>query len=355
MRVELKGEVIIVGAGPSGIRTAWSALEKGFKTIVFEWDESFGGIKKLLGHSVKYPEEAKLFNKTTVVRLQYNPKGKHRLIALARGKVYEVEGERVVVATGSRDLTPAAVKIAGDRPSGIFTATEALRLINGGYVIGNDVIVYGSNEMAISLSVLLASKGYAVRLVAPEGFHSTLKNVEVLSGLITTVLGKRRVRGVVVKGLNEGNEVEEPCDTLIISRGYKPMIKLIEGLKVNIDWRTGSALVNENFEALKGIYLVGGSLAPFELMENVEKSGNLEFDTSLNHGIDIVAGKGLRFVVPQMLGSPKEFTLFYSLLKQPSRLFIPEENIEIDVSKREGYLSVRPSNNKKRLTVEAYE
>lgn len=354
MRVKLKGEVIIVGAGPSGIRAAWSALEKGFKTIVFEWDESFGGIKRLLGHSVKYPEEAKLFNKTTVVRLKYNPKGKHKIIALARGKVYEVEGEKVVVAAGSRDLTAAGAKIAGDRPSGVFTATEALRLINGGYVIGNDVIVYGSNEMAISLSALLSSKGYAVRLVAPEGFHSTLKNVGVLSGLITTVLGKRRVRGVIVRDLNEGNETEEPCDTLIISRGYKPMIKLIENLEVTIDWRTGSALVNENFEALRGIYLVGGSLAPFELMENVEKSGNLEFGTSLNHGIDIVAGKGLRFVVPQTLSSPKKFTLFYSLLKQSSRLFIPEENIEIDVSGKEGYIPIRPSRGSKTLTIEAY-
>ncbi len=361
MKKELTSDIVIVGSGPSGLKAVSSAVKSNLTPIVFEWDEQIGGILRLIGKEIYASEDVEIYTKTTVINVVYNPKGSHKIVAVKKGEIIIVNAKRIVFATGSRDITTAGARIAGDRPSGVFTATEALRLLSKGYIFGKKIVILGGNEISILLSKLLASKNLDVTLITPRKI-SDIPGVRIIrEHTVTHIKGKERVEKVGLALSNEDfipikNDGEYECDTFIISIGFRPLIGLLNKLPITIDMYTKGPVVNETFETLPGIYVVGGALAPFELLRNVEKSGDLVFKKSnvREELITIKPGKNVRFVVPHQITEKKSFTLFYSTKSYFRKLKIMEENIEIPINEEESFVEIDPSSFKaNKITIDA--
>lgn len=361
MKREINSDIVIIGSGPSGLKVASNVIKYNITPIVFEWDNQIGGILRLIRKEIAKLENAEIYTKTTVINAIYNPKGGHKIIAIRKGEIIIVNTERVVFATGSRDVTIAGAKIAGDRPSGVFTVTEVLRLLSKGYIPGKKIAILGGNEISIILSKLLAAKNLDVTLITPRRI-ADIPNVKVIQGhTVTHIKGKERIEKVRLAISNEDfvpikEDGEYDCDTFIISIGFRPLINLLDKFPVTIDPFTKGPIVNERLEALPGIYVVGGALAPFELLKNVEKSGDIIFKESKiqEKRIIIKPGINIKFLVPQQITEKKPFTLFYSIKPHFKKLRIVEENVEIPINEEEGFIEIDPSSFKSnKITIDA--
>ncbi|MEM3832556.1 MAG: FAD-dependent oxidoreductase [Thermoprotei archaeon] len=361
MKKELTSDIVIIGSGPSGLKATSSAIKNNLTPIVFEWDEQIGGILRFARKEIYTPENVEIYTKTTVVNAVYDPKGNHKVIAVKKGEIITVNTKRIVFATGSRDITVAGAKIAGDRPSGVFTATEALRLLSKGYMFGKKIAILGKNEVSILLSELLASKNFDVTLITPRKI-SSIPGIKIIQEhTVTRVEGRERIEKVRLALSNEDfipikDDGEYECDTFIISVGFRPLIGLLNKLPIAIDPYTRGPVVNETLEALSGVYVVGGALAPFELLKNVEKSGSLVFrkPSVQEEFITIKPGKNVKFLIPHQITEKKPITLFYSVKPYFRKLRIVEENIEIPINEEEGFVEVDPSLFKvNKITIDA--
>ena len=77
---------------------------------------------------------------------------------------------------GCREKTRGAIAIPGDRPSGIFTAGTAQRLINiEGYMVGKKVIILGSGDIGMIMARRIVLEGGEVLgVVARSSFAKGL-------------------------------------------------------------------------------------------------------------------------------------------------------------------------------------
>jgi pyruvate/2-oxoglutarate dehydrogenase complex dihydrolipoamide dehydrogenase (E3) component len=358
MKTEINSEIVIIGSGPSGLRAAFTAINNNLTPIIFDWNSYLGGILRLLGKEIKEPTEARIFTNTTVININYNHRGNHKLIAVRKGEIINVNTKQIIIATGSRDITAAGAKISGSRPAGIFTATEALRLLAEGYLPGKKVVILGGNEISIMLSKLLISKGVQVTLVTPKTKIENITGVQLIQGYtITHVKGKERVEKVKLALSDENftpikDDREYECDTLIVSIGFKPLNILLNNIPITIDILTGGPVVNERLEALPGINVVGGSLAPFEALKNVEQTGNIIFrEITRESFINIKPGANVKFLVPQKIIGSEQATLFYSTRPGFQKLKLVEYNIEIPINETEGFVEINTTQFKKNATI----
>ncbi len=364
MKTEINSEIAIIGSGPSGLRALSTAIKNNLMPVIFDWDRYPGGILRLLGRDINYPTEAKLFTNTTVVDIVYNPRGNHKLVALKKGEVINVNTKRIVIAIGSRDITAAGIRISGDRPSGVFTATQALRLLSEGYIPGRKVVILGGNELSITLSKILLSKNVEVTLVTPKRKIQNISGIQLIQGYtITHVEGKGRVEKVKLAISNEDfmpikDDKEYYCDTLVISAGFRPLMNLLNKLPIMIDPLTKGPVVNEALEALNGINIIGGALAPFESLKNVEKTGDLILKKSKEVNgkiIHVKPGSNIKFLIPQKVLKGETFTLFYSIRPDFKKLRIVEYNLEMPINEEEGFIEINTAQFRESdtITIEA--
>jgi NADPH-dependent 2,4-dienoyl-CoA reductase/sulfur reductase-like enzyme len=150
--------------------------------------------------------------------------------------------------------------VAGSRPSGVFSAGAAQKMINlGGYDIGNRFVILGSGDVGLIVARELAARGKEVIAVIEkeEKCGSLARNrincLEkyniplITSATVSKVHGIDRVSGVTVQRVPEieGGELPDEgcdewfiaCDTLITSVGLIPERDLLDGFSASIpEW-----------------------------------------------------------------------------------------------------------------------
>lgn len=302
-------DLVVIGGGPAGLAAAYSAWQEGTRRIlILERERELGGILNQCIHNgfglhyfkeeLTGPEYAQRFVslleqtgveiKTDTMVLSVSQDRQITAVSQRDGYL-ELQAKAIVLAMGCRERTRGAIAIPGDRPSGIFTAGTAQRYINiDGYMVGRRVVILGSGDIGLIMARRLTLEGAEVLAVVELMPYSNGLNRNIvqclqdygipllLSHTITQIRGRRRVEGVTVSEVDDqrrpipGTEQQLDCDTVLLSVGLIPENELSKSAQVELDRRTGGAVVYENMEtSVEGIFACGNVLHVHDLVDFV--------------------------------------------------------------------------------------
>src|SRR5690606_13705349 len=178
---------------------------------------------------------------------------------------------------GARERTRGAIRTAGTRPAGVFTAGLAQKFTNMlGYLPGKRVVILRSGDIGLIMARRLTLEGAEVLGVFEimpyasglnRNIVQCLHDFDIPLHLSTTVAeihGRERVEAVTVAPVDEnlrpildkGWRIE--CDTLLLAIGLIPENELSQRLNLRLDPVTGGPVVNSAMEtSVDGIFACG--------------------------------------------------------------------------------------------------
>jgi len=258
-------DVIIIGAGPAGLSTAFWCDELGLDTLVLEQAEKVGGqlhrvynpINNYLGlkahdgaellvHFTADLDDAEfdLWTQTSISSVDL----KARRISLASGE--ELQSIAIVIATGVR---PRELGVPGEKE---FVAKG---MIESGArdrdrFAGHDVCVVGGGDAAVENALLLAEVCPTVTLVhrgrklrARREFTEQLQAKHCITvfteSVLTRIIGSDRVEAVEIQR----------------KQGLKPFQLAVRGVLIRIGVEPNTELFREQIETDERGYLVVNS------------------------------------------------------------------------------------------------
>lgn len=312
-------DVAIVGAGAAGMAAAKAAARRGVRVLMVDRGTRLGGILGQCVHSgfglERYKEEltgpeyaeregAELADLgvdveegatvLSVCRVEDASAGFELGIAAPSG-YRRARCRALVLATGSRERGFGALNIAGDRPSGIYTAGSAQALINlQGCIPGRRAVVLGSGDIGLIMARRMTLEGMEVVGVheimpQPSGLRRNIVQCLddfgiplTLCSTVTRVEGARRLEAVWVSSVDPktrqpipGTERRIECDTLVLSVGLIPENGLADMLGCESDPATGGPKVDGSFQtSVPGVFSCGNSLHIHDLADWASAEGD---------------------------------------------------------------------------------
>jgi NADPH-dependent 2,4-dienoyl-CoA reductase/sulfur reductase-like enzyme len=286
-----------------------------------------------------------------------------------RHGILELGARAGVLAMGCRERNRGNVGIPGTRPSGVFTAGFAQRLVNiDGYLPGRRVVIVGSGDIGLIMARRLTWAGAQVLgVVEIQSYPSGLTRNVVqclndfgiplhLSHVVTRILGANRVEAVEVSPLAGG--VTRPdkafrldCDTVLLSVGLLPDTELAKKLGVALNPETGGPLVDAGLQtSVPGVFACGNLLHVHDLVdyvtEEAERCGArvAEYLAGEYEGLQhrVAPGANVRYVVPNRYfpGRDNRFYLRSLVVKNQARL---EVRLGGELAKQRRLAHVQPS------------
>ena len=271
----VKCDVAIIGGGPAGLAAAIAAKEEGAeKVLIIERDNALGGIlqqcihpgfglsrfkeeltgPEYYGRFVDRAQELNVDYMLNTMVLQVNHESNEILATSSEYGLTCVQAGSIVLAMGCREKTRASIAVPGTRPSGLYTAGSAQRLVNRqNIMVGKKVVILGSGDIGMIMARRMSLEGAKVVMVVElmdylagltrnrvqclDDFGIPLK----LAHTITRIEGDTRVTGVWVAPVDEKKQpiadkaefVE--CDTVLFSVGLMPENELTRkaGIAIN--------------------------------------------------------------------------------------------------------------------------
>ena len=252
-------DVVVVGAGPAGLAAAEAAKLAGAeKVVLIERDTREGGILQqcihpgfglqMFGEELTGPEYAeRYFTRATAAGVELltgttalELRDKELVCAGAEG-ILHIRFGALVLAMGCRERTRANLVIPGSRPSGIYTAGTAQKLINlYGDKVGKEVVILGSGDIGMIMARRLTLEGAHVKAVVelmPFLAGLTRNKVQclddfgiplLLSHTVIDIEGVDRLTSVTIAPVDEkrrpilDKQEKIACDTLLLSVGLIP-------------------------------------------------------------------------------------------------------------------------------------
>lgn len=348
--MNIEYDVVVVGGGPAGMASALAAEKEGAKVLILERHTSLGGILTQCIHNgfglhyfkeeltgpeyadrfVKMVKESNIdvFTDTMVIDITADKK----VTAISPQKGYfEINAKAIVLAMGCRERAAGAIHLCGTRPSGVYSAGAAQRIVNiDGYKIGKKVVILGSGDIGLIMARRMTFEGAKVECVCElMPYSSGLKRniVQCLndfdiplyfSTTVTRVIGADKLEGVFIAPVDEkmrpilSEEKYIECDTLLLSVGLIPENDLIAPLNITMDSITTGAVVNEKREtSIEGIFSAGNVLHVHDLVDNVSMEGDIagKYAALYANGIkeqktetiNVKGSNGVRYALPQVI------------------------------------------------------
>lgn len=338
----MKYDVIVIGGGPAGMGAAIESSKSGAKTLLIERESQLGGIlnqcihngfglhyfnEELTGpeYAMKFIELIKL-SKVEVLLNTFCTQiesGKVTIINKCGCKV--LNAKSIICAMGCREKTAGAIRLNGERPSGVLTAGQTQKMVNFyGQLPGKEVVILGSGDIGLIMARRLTFEGAKVLMVLEimEQSGGLARNIRqclddyniplMYKTTVCEVVGKDRIEGIWIAQVDENFKIIETskkfvkCDCLILSVGLIPENEIVKNFKLSP--ATNSFCVNEYREtSVKGVFACGNVLHVNDLVDNVtDESIATGHFASLNcknklkylNEHKIICGEGVRYTVP---------------------------------------------------------
>jgi len=283
-------DVLVVGAGPSGLAAAHAAGRTGARVLVVDERPEPGGhlpgtrqqiddapagewVDAIVSDLAEM-EEVRILSRATALgyydhnyltvlerrtdHLPYRERG-----GRVRQRLWKVRARQVVLATGAHER-PLVFR-NNDRP-GVMLASAAQSYVNR-YAVrpGSSAVVFTNNDSAYDPALDLADAGLRVTLVDVRTELSDVRRarlrrrgIELLAGqAVTDVRGSKAVTGVSVATLTAagtayaGGDRKIPCDLVCMSGGWNPAIHLFSqsGGRLAFDEARGAFVPGEARQA----------------------------------------------------------------------------------------------------------
>ena len=262
-------DVLVIGAGISGILAAKTAAQNGFKTLLVDEKANLGGstiyqnseffkinnqnsgswlekeineIKKLKNLEIKTRTSVAAYhgynfllareNLTDHLPVeQRNGKTRHKLL--------KIRAKKVISATGS--IERPMIFDNNDRP-GILLSSAIKRYSDlYGVICGEKNIIFTNNDSAYETAISLIQKGIKVKAIVDnrENVDSKLvyeiekNNIKIFKGYtVTSTSGYKRINKISIMQLSKdgqkviGSKINLDCDCLGMSGGWTPAVHL---------------------------------------------------------------------------------------------------------------------------------
>ncbi len=344
-------DLIIVGAGPSGLSAGIEAAKNGMSVVIFDENAKPGGqlfkqIHKFFGskehrakvRGIKIGEDllaeavslgVEVVLNATVVGLYENKE----ITVKVNNQISHFKGDSIIIATGASENM---VTFDGWTLPGVIGAGAAQTMMNlHGIKPGNKVLMLGSGNVGLVVSFQLAQCGCEVVAVvdaAPKvggyGVHaSKVARTGVpfyLSHTIKKAEGTDKVTGVTIAEVDnrfnfiEGTEKHFDVDTICVAVGLSPMSQLLNmaGCKMEDNPRRGGVVpVCDEYGAtsIDGVF-AGGDVSGIEEARSAMIEGRIAGNSAAAY---------LGFISKEELDS-KMGELENALLSLRQGMFAPE-------------------------------
>lgn len=351
----LSCEVLVIGGGSAGLAAAQSAVKHGARSVmVIERDEILGGILQQcihngfglhrFGEELTGPEyalkdieatrlhpEIQLFTETSVLSCDAE-KLQVKVVGPEIG-LEDIQAKSIVFACGCKERTRGAIGLAGSRPTGVFTAGSAQRLVNcNGQLVGKRVLILGSGDIGLIMARRMLYEGAEVLCVCelmdhPGGLRRNIVQcledygIELkLSTTVVEVHGYPRLEAVTIAEVDPKTYAPKmetaqrvECDALLLSVGLIPENGLASKAGLQMDPRTQGPVVDQHLmSSHPGVFCCGNQLHVHDLVDFVSEEGMLAGKSAarfaLNqHHIDpdqcfeVASGFGIGNVTPHKI------------------------------------------------------
>ena len=283
--------ILVVDREPEAGGILWQCIHAGFGLHHFK--EELTG-PEYATRFLRMVEEAGIEIATNSYVLDIAP-DRTVTIMSGEGGLREVPAKAVVLAMGARERTRGAIRTAGTRPAGVFTAGLAQKFTNMlGYLPGKRVVILGSGDIGLIMARRLTLEGAEVLGVFEimpyanglnRNIVQCLHDFDIPLHLSTTVAEihcRERVEAVTVAPVDEnlrpildkGWRIE--CDTLLLAIGLIPENELSQRLNLRLDPVTGGPVVNSAMEtSVDGIFACGNVVHIHDLVDFVTQEALL--------------------------------------------------------------------------------
>ena len=231
-----KKRVLVIGAGPGGMKAAISAAQRGFEVTLWEKNQRMGGIMAAAG-APRFKADVKDQVAYLIRQVKKNA------IDLQLGKEATLESVQafdpdfVVVASGA---DPVMIPIPGADKPNVSTAVPVLLKEKE---VGQRIVVVGGGEVGCELSSELRLQGKDVTMVellddilrTADHFVANDQNIRYLvehSGtaiLCSTKLTEILDDGVIVE--RDGAKEKIACDSVVFAAGFRADHSLYQAIK----------------------------------------------------------------------------------------------------------------------------
>lgn len=358
---ELRFDAVVIGAGAAGMAASLSVSKRGFTCALVDREDYMGGILlqcihngfglQHFGEELTGPEfalrlekdvraaEIPFFSGTTVLSIDSEESGFSLILSSAVNGVFRASCASVILAMGSRERNRGNIRIAGDRPAGVFTAGLAQRLINiDGYLPGKRAVIIGSGDIGLIMARRLTLSGAKVEAVVeiqpfPSGLTRNivqcLNDYSIplyLSHSTLRIIGRDRVEGVEIAPLENGAPRLEKaftidCDTVLLSVGLVPENELSAHAGISLNPVTNGAFVDSTLmTSVPGVFACGNVLHIHDLVDRVageaSRAGESCADWLEGAGsgkkraeAPLKAGANIRYTVPSTIDPESKTTV----------------------------------------------